>query len=846
MIGDYTKVPLRDGERWTGARMQQGRVLLDHEWNLNIDAADRTLRGAARDVIGPAGVPVGSRAFQVGLTTTAPRDLTLQPGRIWVDGQAAYAPTAFRYRDQVDVPDLPAAGRALVFLDVFPEHLQPAEAWDEIVDPALDPVEAGARTRVGFRVRVTATTAANCQAALAALRPEALSTGLMTISRAVPATTPDPCDPPGDPLGMLPNGLFRVEVLDGGSATTARFAWAADDGASTVRALSIAGNEVRLGRSPAVKFAAQDLVEVSWLTRRADRRAHGALYRVTVVTPDEAGDRLTLDRAVSGVPTGGGGIVVRRWDGQMVGAATDVTALVRTVDLGLRFRAAATVGTPAVAATYLTGDAWQAWLRPASSTGVEPRTAVAADGIPHSFVALAMLDLTAGTVEDCRPTFPPLTALPRTTCTVTAFPGDDLQALANSLPVSGGELCLAAGRYTLPRAVRLANRRRVVVTGVGPATVVTAPREEAVFRFEGCQEIEVTALRAEGGAASAELEGALTFVGCTRIRVSECHLACPDATGERSQTGLTVRGSTAALPREVRIEGNRLEVGTGQIGLLVVDGEDVLIRGNDIVHVATSKTFPLEPFVAELARVGADTDDKLRYGPRLLALQDQLRSRAERFLPQGLSMRQALRRAARELIDEGTIARAHELVGARSVAQLVTGLQGIVVAGRRARTIRVLDNVVSGVCQGIHVGTSDPTTRGRDLAEDVLISRNVVSVSLPALYNRGRHAVFVGNVGRLAVLETFAELRRLHNEERSPVDGIRVIGTFGPYLMVRESSLSGFTTGVRIEAEDPGGTHLWVVADTLASGVTDRLQSGSLTAVLAPAGADRPPNVALP
>ena len=51
MTGDYTKVPLRASDRWTGARMQQGRVLLDHDWNVNLDAAARFTRDAVRDVI---------------------------------------------------------------------------------------------------------------------------------------------------------------------------------------------------------------------------------------------------------------------------------------------------------------------------------------------------------------------------------------------------------------------------------------------------------------------------------------------------------------------------------------------------------------------------------------------------------------------------------------------------------------------------------------------------------------------------------------------------------------------------------------------------------------------------
>ena len=47
--------PAPADDRWTGARMQQGRVLLDYDWNLNIDAAARASRALAADVIGPAG-----------------------------------------------------------------------------------------------------------------------------------------------------------------------------------------------------------------------------------------------------------------------------------------------------------------------------------------------------------------------------------------------------------------------------------------------------------------------------------------------------------------------------------------------------------------------------------------------------------------------------------------------------------------------------------------------------------------------------------------------------------------------------------------------------------------------
>ena len=120
-----------------------------------------------------------------------------------------------------------------------------------------------------------------------------------------------------------------------------------------------------------MKFAPGDTVEVSWLARRADRKDHGALYTVTGVTPAAGGDVLTLDRAIS-APAGAAGLVVRRWDGEVVGATASVTATVGGVDLGLRFTAAP--------GSYLPGDWWGAWLRPETSTGVEPRTAAPPDG----------------------------------------------------------------------------------------------------------------------------------------------------------------------------------------------------------------------------------------------------------------------------------------------------------------------------------------------------------------------------------------------------------------------------------------------------------------------------------
>lgn len=840
MTGDFTSVPLRSADRWTSARMQQGRVLLDTDWNLSLDGSARDARRLARDAIGFAGVPRGSSAFRVDVVGGR---LRIQPGVMWVDGLAARNDAELPYAGQPNIPALPATGLAILYLDAFVEEVQAAED-ESLLDPALDGVDTTTRTRVGWRVRAVPTTSPECGSAPL---PAPLSTGTLDVTRTSAPASADPCAPPDDPRSKLPDGLLRIEVIDGGTESTARFAWSFADGGDAVAA-TVAGTAVTLVPSPAVAFRPGDLVEVSTLDRRADRRDHGALHVVSVVTPGAGGDRVTLATAspVTGTLPG---TCLRRWDGQVVGAAGGVTATLGGADVGIAFTAHP--------GTYLPGDWWGSRVRGSASDAVETRTAAAPDGAVHACAPLAVVDLDSMTVlVDCRRTFPSLVDLRCGTCTVVAFPGDDLQAALDALPDDGGKLCLAAGTYPLRAPLTVTGKRRIVVEGVGPATVLVARRHEAVLVASDCRDVEVSRLRVESALpresppGQEHLLGALTFLGGDRIRVHDCQVHCPDGRA-RAQSGIYVAPGTEeghlGDPGSVEIRGNRLEIGDQQVGVLIASAQRSTVVDNDVVLSASTRppndsvhrlvARELGRFVArhlviddEVGRPDPTTGAAGGGSGRVIALPDgrelratgaaDVRRVAAEWAKRTTTGRLVRERSVREALTRFTVAtltEGHEVAvgtaAGRFLAAAVKDVraigQGIVVGGSRADLVTIERNAVIGAVQGIHVGLKAPG-RDRLVAERVVVSGNNVVCRVPWFWTRQRHAIYVGNVDSLTMVDNHAALTRTGGStDGSAVDAVRVWGELGAFLLVRGLDLTGdFRTGVLVTDVGPGRNRL--------------------------------------
>jgi photosystem II stability/assembly factor-like uncharacterized protein len=65
MKGDFTRIPSRRSRRYSGVRLQQGRVQLDADFNEQVEIDTRRDRLTARDVIGPVGAPEEGGGFAI-------------------------------------------------------------------------------------------------------------------------------------------------------------------------------------------------------------------------------------------------------------------------------------------------------------------------------------------------------------------------------------------------------------------------------------------------------------------------------------------------------------------------------------------------------------------------------------------------------------------------------------------------------------------------------------------------------------------------------------------------------------------------------------------------------------
>ncbi len=149
----------------------------------------------------------------------------------------------------------------------------------------------------------------------------------------------------------------------------------------------------------------------------------------------------------------------------------------------------------------------------------------------------------------------------------------------------------------------------------------------------------------------------------------------------------------------------------------------------------------------------------------------------------------------------------------------VTAAQGIVVAGSSQLDVRIVNNSVNDVQQGIHVGLSRKSAprSHRDVATRVAIDANTVGVRVAPTATGLSHGVSVGNVRSLAVTSNRVTVDA---SDASEVHGIHVVGQLGPIVIIRENDIEKAYSGIFVRALAGSNTppSQWVVSHNLTSG----------------------------
>jgi hypothetical protein len=463
--GDFSRWTFDRGAGYRSVLLQQGRVLLDADFNEQAAITAHHDETRMLDVAGRAGGPADGAGFAlVDAAGAAPdgtawEDLHVTPGRFYVDGVLAEAaateegpghPLAaqphLRGNDEQPGLDEPEAdGRYAAVLDVFTHHVTADEA-PQLLESALGGPDTATRGQTVWQVTLRAVDPDETCAAARDAAAEPRTPPTLTASLADVAEVSDPCEiTTANGYRRLENQLYRVQIheVDPGSGE-ATYLWSRENG-SVVAGLDAIGPTAvaamdaeltldREGRDEELSIGEGDVVEVT----STDRALHGLPgFLATAGAPEG----LLLPVAwAAGAPDDlaalGRAPVVRRWEGEPRPAGGGEDPLEDGIQVAFgegEFRTGDHWLIPArtvrlvYGATALSGTI--EW--PVDETGAPlPQPPL---GPEHHRTTIALLDRAtadgagAWTLRaDCRRLFPPLTEL----VTIDLLGGDGQEALA--------------------------------------------------------------------------------------------------------------------------------------------------------------------------------------------------------------------------------------------------------------------------------------------------------------------------------------------------------------------------------------------------------------------------------
>jgi hypothetical protein len=147
-------------------------------------------------------------------------------------------------------------------------------------------------------------------------------------------------------------------------------------------------------------------------------------------------------------------------------------------------------------------DYWRFWARTAG-TRIQILTQAPPDGIHRHYTRLAILDMPATRIDDCRVFWPPEFTQGEGECcgcTVCVTPESHasgaltIQAAIDQLPPAGGTVCLEGGLYELREPVRIQGKIAVALRGQGAFTVLNYQGSGGAIQVRGSIDVVIDRL----------------------------------------------------------------------------------------------------------------------------------------------------------------------------------------------------------------------------------------------------------------------------------------------------------------------------------------------------------------
>lgn len=494
MKGDFSKWQFDPKNNFTGVLHQQGRVLLDSDWNAQTRITNNWQDTAGKDIIGPgvAAVPADEPTnlkVQIAAVNDDRVELFVAPGRIWADGVlvclrgggADLTEDVHRIATYLQPPvqdpsfDESTIGEDVldaVILEVWREAVNGFQMPETLIEPAIGGPDTTERVHTTMAFRLFRLEPGDtCDTIRDRLKVDFSQKGRLTVSLQPTTVTDGDCPVvEGGGYTGFEHNLYRIEIAEVNPESPVMFKWSQFNGGlvgrgifdAATRRLSITANMQAIITSGLSEFYLE-AVEFD-----DDRGIWNVTYGAEVTLNSDNEIDLPDTATFGAIPSGGVPVFFRLWNG--------IREIQDTIELPdgilLEFE-------PPSGANYVPGDYWTFTVR-AGGIG-NPETLInnqPSEGIHYHRVPLAILDWNGSRrisapeeIDDCRRIFHPVTKI-STCCTYRVGDGlqshgdfDSIQEAVDNLPAAGGEICVLPGEYT--ENILIDNRANITIRGCG-------------------------------------------------------------------------------------------------------------------------------------------------------------------------------------------------------------------------------------------------------------------------------------------------------------------------------------------------------------------------------------------